>query len=259
MAILKGKFLSGILGNLIFKPVKGRLIVTSKVASGQMKQTVGTKKASNTFCMSSRFSKNIRSVFEGMIAGREEGTCQSRLTGKLTASLGACRDSETRLFHFERNSFSNLSGFDFNADSPIEKNLSLMPLVRLKNNRIGVSYPKTVNEQKLRFPKHATACKLTATVGLIRLKDGKKVLNPDQQFIYLQKDELLTDQLNFSFKVPSGCLCIVVLFLSFYKKDVLLNSKIFNPAVICDALISPGVFQEDGQYTWEDMRNLKFN
>ena len=258
MAIFRGKFLTGVIGKLIFRELKGKQIVSAKTGKKKIKHTVGTKGASNTFGLASRLGKNIRAIFQNLVNENADDEYVSRLTGELNTSLTASRDFETRIFHFEKNSFNGLSGFEFNLNSPLKKILNLKPKVNLENENLRVSLPPILSPLKLLFPLNSTKCKLIIAVGLIRLKDGKRVLNAEKQTLLIEKEKTIPGATDFLFKVPDGCLCIVSLFLDYFNGNIPINSKKFNPAIICDTVISPGLYQNYDQPNWVDMPGLIF-
>ena len=258
MAIFDGKFLKGILGDFIFKVVDGIQVVSKRPVPGTMKQTVETKNASENFRKSSMLGKHIRGIFHNTNGGLNETSYAFRFTSALTTVLTACDNPIKTGYLFKRNSFGNLAGFEFNIKSPVKRILNLKPKIELNQGIMKIVYSESGNTPKLRFPKHATQCKLTFVVGLIRLKDGKRILNPEKYSITLKKNEELINLIDFSFKIPDGCLSIAVMFLSFYNGITLLNSKSFNPAVICDAILSPGTFTNQDNHSWMEMPGLNF-
>lgn len=258
MAIFQGKFLKGTLGGFVFKAYKGKQIVSSRPAPGTVNQTLASKRASDTFGMTSKLNKHIRGLFQTETNDHVDGKYTSRLTGELSASINPCRDPVTSNFHFEKESFSNLRGFEFNIVSPVKKVLNGLPKVILADEMIQVQFPLLKSGLDVLFPKRATHCDLILCLGLIRLKDGKRILVPERQRLKIKKDEMLTERMDFSFKVPQGCLCIVSLFLNYYNDRLPLNNKLFSPGIICGALVSPGIFLGEDNHTWVEMPGLHF-
>ena len=259
MAIFDGKFLKGILGDFIFKVVDGVQVVSKRPVPGTMKQSVETKKASENFRKSSMLGKHVRGIFHNTNGGMNETSYVFRFTSALTTALTTCENPTKTGYLFKRNSFGNLAGFEFNIKSPVKKILNLKPKIELNQGIMKIVFDESDNAPKLHFPKHATQCKLTFVVGLIRLRDGKRILKPEKHSITLKKNEELINHIDFSFKIPDGCLSIAVLFLSFYYGITLLNSKSFNPAVICDAILSPGTFTNQDHHPWMEMPGLNFD
>lgn len=178
MAIFDGKFLKGILGDFIFRVVNGVQVVSKRPVPGTMKQTVETKKASENFRKSSMLGKHVRGIFHHTNGGMNETSYVFRFTSVLTTALKTCENPTKTGYLFKRNSFGNLAGFEFNIKSPVKKILNLKPKIKLNQGIMKIVYDESGNAPKLRFPKHSTQCKLTFVVGLIRLKDGKRILNP---------------------------------------------------------------------------------
>jgi len=188
MAIFQGKFLKGTLGGFVFKAYKGKQIVSSRPAPGTVKQTPASKRASGTFGMTSKLNRHIRGMFQTEVNDLVDAKYTSRLTAELSASVNPCRDPVTYLFQFEKESFSNLRGFEFNVVSPVKKALNVLPKVILANEMIKVTFPKLKSRLNLLFPKRATHCDLILCLGLIRLRDGKRIMVPERQRLQIKKD-----------------------------------------------------------------------
>lgn len=257
MATHDGKFLRGVLGELIFKKVNGKQVVTKRIAPGTMKKTAGMKRSANTFGMASSLAAAIRSTFSVQINHFEDGTANSRLTGEICKILNNARDPGSLLYSFDRNSFKGLIGFEFNQLSKVKNLMTALPEVHLKDGILKVEIYEMLIPRELKFPAKSFQCKLSVCVSLFRLKDGLVTKLPEVKTaeIAMNKDRLPWQE--FQFEVPAGCLCLTSIFLEYAAVGKngweVLNNYRLNPGCICDAVITPGNYQNQGKRTWVDM------
>lgn len=259
MARRKGNFLSGIIGKMRISIVKGRQILSSR--PGKVKQAEATKKTGKTFGMASRLSSKIKLLADGDLAQLHDGTMSTRLNGELNNILQKSRDMKTMLFTFDSDSFSRLTGFDFNIDSKVNKRLSKMPETRLAGSQLIVSFPPLTIPTMLNFPHKSTQCELSIGISLFQLEEGLFAHDRFVKSIMIIKDNEETAAFDFTFIVPEGCFYIVNLFMEYYKPNnkglQCLNTKKFNPACIVEAKIAPGKFIETDDFMWTKM--VKFD
>lgn len=259
MARRKGNFLSGIIGKIRLRIVKGRQIITSR--PGKIKQAEATKKTGKTFGMASRLSSKIKLLIDADLAQLHDGTMCSRLNGELNNILQQSRNMKSMLYTFDSDSFSRLAGFDFNIDSKVNKRLSKMPETGLDGSQLTVSFPKLTIPTMLNFPNKSTQCELSVGVSLFQLDQGLFAHDRQVKSIMLTKDNAETAAFDFKFTVPKGCFYTVNLFLEYYKPNnkglQSMNTKKFNPACIVEAKIAPGKFMETDDFLWMEM--IKFD
>jgi hypothetical protein len=260
MAKLKGNLLSGLLGPLVFSIVDGKQRVKTACAPGTMKQTKATKEAADTFGMGSGLSAKIRKTLATQLGGFYDGDMANRLTRKVVGILGLCRNQTTRLFEFDRNSFSGLEKLEFNLDAKVETILKKPPAVELSDGIVSVSFSALEIPEQLKFPYKSFRCQLDVNISLLRLRDGLFDENPETRSLILTKDKTEAGPYEFNFPVPDGCLCIVSLFL-IYSSPVktgrkAMNHKKFNPGSIIAALFTPGTYRETDHRNWMEM--IKF-
>lgn len=252
MAEQRGKFLRGVLGGYIFRVVNNKQQVYPKPLPKTMKQTKATKRASNTFGMASSLGAQIRMTVSGEIANCSDSLMTNRLNGELITILGESRNPATKLYHFDTDSFSRLKGFEYNVHCRVEQSMLARPQVSIADDKLKVNIPTLNIPSQLKFPRASFHCDLKILVSLFRLKDGKFAKVPDLQQIEVTKNKTFMEGQELIFSVPSGCLCIVSLFVEFSipgKRDWE-PMKDFYSGCICGALVTPGIFQADLRRTW---------
>jgi len=254
MGLFDGKHFTGPVGPVIFRKRKGKQVVCARPLPGTMKQTESTKKASGTFGMASSIVKHIKEANSAEIMNYHDGTLHNRLMTEINPILSQCRDLATMRYSFEVNSFSQLAGLDFNAESPLRKYLGFGPRISLEKNSLHVKFPAGQSKKKIKFIKESNSCDLTLSLLLFRLKDGKRLKEPLKQTIVVAKnDQDLLDGKEFIFVVPDGCLCLLSIFLKYYDYNQLLNHPMLSPAAICFAELVPGDFEGEDLNVWKDM------
>jgi hypothetical protein len=262
MARRKGNMFSGILGPIVLRIVGGEQIASTRVEKGKMKKTSGMIKASETFGLGSKLGGKIRLCFKSYTKQFTDTANASRLSAIMSALLRQARDENDGLFSFDEHSFDSLSDYDFNNQSPLKKWLLVQPEINFDEGRIKISLPRVKLRTALKFPARAAVCNLTMVVTFFRLEDGYRLAAPLTHELTLLKDQLMFEDLDFSFPVPDGCLCILGFFLTYLSSGgpygVELNNKKFNPAGIVSAILTPGTFVEDESLGWFPMIDLKF-
>lgn len=257
MATHDGKFLRGVLGELVFKEVNGKQVVTKRIPPGTMKKTAGMKRSTNTFGMAASLAAAIRNTFSVQINHFQDGMANPRLTGEMCKILGNARDPGSLLYSFHRNSFKGLIGFEFNQLSKVKNLMAGLPKVDLTDGILKVEIYEMLIPRELKFPAGSFQCKLSVCVSLFRLKDGLATELPEVKTveIAMNKDRLPWQE--FQFEVPAGCLCITSIFLEYATAGKngweVLNNYRLNPGSICGAIITPGAYQNKGKRTWVDM------
>jgi hypothetical protein len=260
MAQEKNRMFSGVYGNAVLKVRRGKQIAVSRMAKGTMKQTEATKQCSSTFGVVSKLSATIRSVITPQINGFHDGEMCARMNGELVHILRAAKDPESQHYHFSEGSFARLNGFELNIGSKFSKMMFERPMVQLREGKIKVSLPALQIPVTFKFPVKSDYCKITLSLSLLRFKEGLMFPLPETQITSFHKTDKFMPAQDFDFKVPNNCLCILSIFLDYYKFATtgyeLINSKKFNPASICAAIVTPDdVYDPQKQY-WLNMVKL---
>ncbi len=249
MAIFDGKRLRGIVGNVVFKDDKDKKNTIVQQAPVVVRQSEKTKVASGVFGQGSVLAGVIRRDME--IITREcydSGMC-NRFNKPVRDILNKCFDKATKIYHFSADSFEPLTGFEFNLKSLVTNSLYVKPVVSLSGNQLTVSIPEIQVKQQLKFPAGANLCEIGVVVCFVALEQGMKQ-EESLQSIEIGSGATVLLPHNFIFEVPEGCLCVVGLGLNYFHKQndikTVKTHKTFNPANICGAIITEGVFVDPG-------------
>lgn len=252
MAEQRGKFLRGVLGGQVFRVVNNKQQVSTKPLRGTVKQNKATKRASNTFGMASGLGSQIRSTVSTEVLQSGDGSLTNRLNTELIAVLNECRNPSTKLYQFAEDSFGRLKDFEYDVNNRVGQLMTARPQVTIADGQLVVSLPQLDVPSRFKFPRDSFQCNLQVLVSLFRLADGKFGKVPDLQQIEITKNKELLEGRDLVFSIPSGCLCVVSLFLnySFAGKRGWEPIKNFYPGCICGALINPGPYKGDVRRTW---------
>jgi len=263
MAIRKGKGLSGSIGKQVHRKWRKLDIVQSRPGRGGVKQTEETKKASQLFGASSRLAFGIRMMLSNFIIPYFDGSSHNRRTSLIKSILEKCFNKENLTCRVNENSFDRLNGYEFNASSALTRSMKVIPESSYQNGTVTVTFPKLINNQEFIFPEDTESCIITIGAGAYRLEDQS--LSADfkpHSFGVTQQQQLIESQ-NFTFAVPNGCLCIIGITLHYYHDSKYgksrINHKLFNPAAICGAFLTPGTFDKDLSREWEEPSPIKEN
>jgi len=258
MARRIGDFLVGVVGPISLRVNNGKQVVSSRVAPGTMKQTEATKRSAGSFGSASTFASCMYRKHKIPLADMGDRSTFNRLNKKSVEIWNNSRNAETDKYRFSTESFSSLSGFDYNIESPLMKRVAALPVISYEAGLLTVAYTKVFQEIKLKFPPKSHQCVIIATVAIFDLEKQKttNVLLAENCIINSNKPGL--NAIEFKFEVPGGCLCVVSMFLKYYTVvhgRTLLNTKKFSPAAICGAIITPGRYQDDDGRIWRPIKH----
>lgn len=244
MGKFDGKQIIGMVGGLVFKKGRnGKTIIQS--GGGPVKQTKATKTASGIFGKASTLSKAIRVDLSVLINGFYDGAMVNRLNTQNREILEQCYDKDTKQYTFKADSFSRLAGFEFNAKSPLSKNLWVEPQLTLTGNQLTLSLPAMEINEQLKFPVPCNVCEIKVALAFYNLEQGVHKQSVFQ-VLEVHTDQPLLPAHDFTFEVPDGCLCVMGMKLGYATlKDnikIIKNNKAFNPAGLCGAVVTPGEF-----------------
>jgi hypothetical protein len=256
MANIQGEFFRGVMGDLVFRVVNGRQIVQKRVAPGTIKHTSATKRSSKTFGRAATFAAQLRDTVSAQIKNRPYTGMPSQLNGRMFSALSAMPSSNKNNLLPGEKMFEGLEGFEMNAEHPLKRKLSQLPAIQLENEELIVAFPELTVPELLKFPYNSDRCKLSVTVSLFRLQDGKRVKRS------LVQDEILLQALapfeafSFRYIVPQSCFYVVILWMEF-SDFMTTGSKIkrdpgLDAACICQARIASGGYTGKDNYLWVD-------
>lgn len=269
MGIFNGKYLTGLVGESVSRRGKnGETIV--QAAPRKYKQTKATKRAAGVFGQGVKLACTIRKDLHFLIRDNYDGDMITRFNTPVNEVLRHCYDKETEKYTFAQDSFDRLAGAEFNIRSLLINSLWVATETTLNGNILRLSLPEIKIGEQLKFPLRANVCELNIAMACIALVPGlhKSAM---LQSISISKDQQIVPAQEFTFEVPEGCLCVTGIGLQYFSLHnnvkTVLNSKTFNPAGICSAVVSPGTFvKPPSQNTpyrgraseWMDIMKLNF-
>lgn len=262
MAVKKGKFIIGSIGDTVYKAVNGTQVMQSKPGRGGVRQTPATKESASLFGKGSSLAGSLRNRMYHVINGNADGRVASRFTTAVNSVIRHCYSSKTKTFHFEKDSFESLVGFDFNIKSLLQKSMWLMPESKLTENILTITLPELKTHEELKFPKGTNLCEIKICVLLYKLEEGLEYKIPEIKTVEITSDLAILEEQDIEFNIPEGCFCIAAIGLHYYevKRNVTTdrNSKTFNPAAICAVYNNEGTFDPEEPRLWLFRDNLEF-
>ncbi len=260
MGSIKGKFIKGTVGSVVYREYRGTQIVQGKPKVIKSHRTEGTKKAAKTFGKASKLAGGIRWGL-GYICGKfYDGTMIYRLNSEVLRCLNAIKDPETQQFNFNADSFRTLAGFEFNDGSLVKNNFFVQPSITIEGTSLKVTIPELHIPADLKWPiARPKCCKLMIATSIIDLKKGSTNFAKAQvmDIPYSYKQSIVASQ-TFEFEIIPGCLFVTGISLQYVEDTFIgentVNSKSFNPAAILYAQIADGANEEANEsltYTFE--------
>ncbi len=227
----------GAISNLIYRSYRSLNIIQSRPA--KVKQTTATKESGLEFGLCSNAACEIRKAFNPAYSGYD-GAMINRFTGLVRKGLQACTSKERGYRDMHDADLSFLEGFQFNANSPLDKVLKVKPVASLEENAIRVSLPAISVRRDIKWPPNALKC----TLRIVAISfDFRK-----QVFSYLGcKESTLKETDSYSAQewliegpLPQGRIVLLSMSLhaysnSYFDNQVSLNSKEWSPAEIIGA------------------------
>jgi hypothetical protein len=237
MAIVKGKFIVGLVGPIVYKMHRGQQVITARPRSGH-KITAETKQAAHTFGKASGFASQIRQSVSDIVTKNYDGTMNYRLNQELVLILKKARDPETGAFYFDPFSFEALRGFQFNSKSPFNHSLFVNPYITVSDGQLSLHLPEISVPQDMKFPLQATSCNINFEVVEFNVVEGKKkkTLLGTKAIAHAIG---VTPAQEWTAALTPGWFSVVVMSLNYvehtYAGDVVLNSKTYCPAMMIQA------------------------
>ena len=237
MAVLKGKFIIGIVGPIVCRRHRGQQVISGK-SRGKQKLSEGTKKSANTFGKASNFAHQIRDTITDVVTINYDGTMNYRLNQEVVRILTKARHPDTREFYFGPSSFDALTGFQFNSNSPFNHSLQVPPYITVTDNQLTLHLPEIVVPTDLKFPANADSCNINFTVMEFNLLTGKKrrALIGTKTIVNIKG---ITAAEEWTVPLQEGWFSVIAMSLNYvqhtFAGNVVLNSKEFCPALIIQA------------------------
>jgi hypothetical protein len=243
MARVKGKKVSGSIGNITHRDTRDGQVASEKVTT--IRQSKNTKNAGLLFGKASGLTSFIRSNMEPIMDGLNDGGLHQRLTAETLAVLGRYFDDATKCFNFVKHSFRRLAGRDFNINSPFRNSLWVVPEVNTEGNDLTIKIPEIINGRDLIFKRNTNLCLMQFQLSMYALSSGYYRNDITFEFEIPIKQEVIAAQ-EWRFVIPNGCLAVVGIALHFCRlignRMIMANSKTFSPGQVCGAVFIPGEF-----------------
>lgn len=242
--------LRGPVGPVNFRNVKGRLIVSAKVAPGTKKQTKASILTADNFGKASATGMQIRASYHQQIVQMPDGEMHRRLNKEFIAIYNSDLDKESGTFHFNEDSFSALTNFEFNDKSRLKNKMIVQPDFVLEEGRLTLSFPNDPERKFLKFPANASECELCIAVTYLKMDDRKCLRKPLLAEVMVEKDNNQPMGQYFTFDVPAGCVFLLSIFLKFNNSHTVKNYKNQNAGAICYTIFSPGTYSGEVINRW---------
>ena len=162
----------GAISNLVYRSYRSLNIIQSKPA--KVKQTIASKESGLEFGLCSNAACEIRKAFNPAYSGYD-GAMINRFTGLVRKGLQACTTKERGYRDMHDADLSFLQGFQFNANSPLDKVLKVRPIASLEENSIRVSLPAFSVRRDIKWLPNALKC--TLRIVAISFDFRKKVFS----------------------------------------------------------------------------------
>ena len=261
MAVQNGSFIQGRIGNLLYRIVKGRQIISQLPVKGTKKMSEKSINDCDTFGMATSLSSAMRKSISQLLGKNTDMDMVNRLNSGMSKIIKLGRDMKTLDYSFKENSFSSINGFEFNADSPLFPMLPVTVSDYKNDGIIEVNLPEADISREIRFPDKAYECTVQVSLSCFRIWEGLAVAKADTQAVTITRAVPRTADTTLQFKVPDGCLCMVTVVLEYYKfrngQLILINRKNLQPASILKLFLTPGRYQGKDGRKWVKM--IKFN
>ncbi|HKG05884.1 MAG TPA: hypothetical protein VKB19_05465 [Pedobacter sp.] len=248
MATLKGKFFRGSVGNTVMKKYRGKQVLSIMPHFMMEHMTEGSKKSSKTFGKASSLAASVRLSLANIITPNYDGTMVYRLNTDVLSTLNLAKNAADQTYHYTGDSFKNLMGFEFNADSVMRNYFYAVPKMIVDGNVLQVNFPEMSVPEQLKFPNQAKVsegwCRLLINATMIDLASfNAEICTPQFMDIPYVFPTSVMPEHSFEFMVQPGKLCVVAFSLQYFTQTFagpfFLNSKQLNPSAILYAALIP--------------------
>lgn len=235
--------LVGALGNLIFRIVKGKVVVQTKPDYSKLKRTKATQKSAKDFGRASTITNRLNAGLQEMVQGYHSPDMYNRMRSKVLQGMR----THSALPLGEKNLWEGtpelLEGFEFNHESQY-KDFSALWVVNWQvdeQNRIHFQQKPFIPKSHLHWLPLTGRLEVCYWIGAFQKKDYKPC---HQQLIKMLAPPTYNEVAQQSFTsepLPSDSLVFVVGGLLYYKLDpvlgeILLNHKQCHPVRILKVL-----------------------
>src|SRR5690606_26619675 len=131
MAIIDKKgFIRGRIGNTVYRKVGDTNIIQSRPA--RVRQTAATKESALEFGLASSTAKVLRHMFAGL-SHYADGGMINRLNNTVLNAIRNGNGANPGQRHLHQGDLSQLVGFQFNRNSPLEETLAIAPVISVED------------------------------------------------------------------------------------------------------------------------------
>ena len=232
----KNKFLSGVIGNLVFRNLDGKQIVQSKPES--INQSKLTKLSGSEFRKCSQWAKMLRQHLSDFLIHQTDSYMYRRFTGRLYSAI----QKNTSLLKGERtplnSNLEDMVGFDFNSNSPFKEYFLPTMTVTLNNQRqVELFIPEFESKSEVVFPKQNGRAELLVYVVATSLQYNTSVEDAYIILPIIQNNSLIPETVWTSPVLPEHHFVLVTAKIMYFDTDKFtvknyINSKEINPACI---------------------------
>lgn len=232
----KNKFLSGVIGNLVFRNLDGKQIVQSKPDG--IKQSWLTKLSGSEFRNCSQWAKMIRQHLYNFLINQTDSYMYRRFTGSLYSAI----QSNTTIFKGERTplncNLDGLVGFNFNSNSAFKDYFLPTILVELTNQRqVQVTIPEVEPKSEVVFPGRVGHAELLVYVLATSLKHTTPIVEDYLVVPIANNTTIVPETIWTSLILPENRFVLVTAKIMYYDNHKFtgksyINSKEMNPSTI---------------------------
>lgn len=222
--------LIGSLGNLVFKVIKGKIVVQTKPNKKNFKQSKSSKKAALDFGRASHLTQKINAGLQEFLQNYHSPDMYNRLRSKILSAMRA----QSSLPLGEKDLWDGtpklLEGFEFNRDSPYA-NFADLWLVNWQvdaQRRIHFQQEAFTPKNQLHWLPFTGRLEICYWISAFRKEDYKPC---QQQLIKMLAPPTYNEVAQQSFTsepLPSDSLVFVVGGLLYYKLDPVLGEILLN-------------------------------
>ncbi len=232
----KNKFLSGAIGDLVFRNLDGKQVVQSKPDG--VKQSRLTKLSGNEFRNCSKWAKMLRYNLNDFLAQQTDGYMYRRFTGQLYKAL----QSNTTLMKGERTPLNchldALVGFDFNIHSPFKDYFSPEWSVTLNSKRqVVLTLPEFKPKKAVVFPQRNYNADILVYVIATSLVYNSSIVEAYMLLPISSSDAVIGETNWISPILPENHLVLVAAKIMYYETDKFTNKRYSNNKALCPAAI----------------------
>jgi len=232
----KNKFLSGVIGNLVFRNLDGKQIVQSKPDT--IKQSKLTKLSGSEFRSCSQWAKMLRQQLFDFLINQTDSYMYRRFTGSLYNAI----QSNTAIFKGERtplnSNVEDLVGFDFNSNSPFKDYFLPSIVVEITNQRkVQIAIPELEPKSEVVFPEHAGHVELLVYVLATSLKPNTALIDDYFLVPIPNTTTIIPATVWSSIALPESHFVLVTAKMMYYSNDKFtvknyINTKALSPSTI---------------------------